>query len=195
MTTHNPIRLDSRAEWLDGVRRVASPNQDERPDNTEIALLVIHGISLPPGEFGGGFIDQLFINNLNPHDHPYFAEIADTRVSTHILIDRAGMITQFVPFNKRAWHAGVSEFRDRKHCNDFSLGVELEGCDDQPYTDQQYKQLAAVTMVLMKQWPVITRDNIVGHCHIAPGRKTDPGPNFDWRYYFDLLDMADQETQ
>jgi len=187
---HNPIQIDPRAEWLVDISRVESPNRDERPDNTEIALLVIHGISLPPGEFGGGYIDQLFMNNLDTRDHPYFAEIADTRVSAHILIDRAGMITQYVPFNKRAWHTGVSEFGGRQRCNDFSIGVELEGCDDQPYTDEQYTQLAALTAVLMKQWPAITRDNIVGHCHIAPDRKTDPGPKFEWKHYFDLLEQC-----
>lgn len=184
---HNPIRLDKHAEWLDGIRKIESPNYDDRPDNTEITLLVIHGISLPPGEFGEGNIDQLFMNNLDPGKHPYFAEIAGNPVSAHILIDRAGKITQYVPFNRRAWHAGPSEFKGRQCCNDYSIGVELEGCDDQPYTDEQYIQLAALTKVLMKQWPAINRESIVGHCHIAPDRKTDPGPQFDWLRYFDLL--------
>ena len=189
LPTHKSVRLDPDAAWLEGIRRAESPNQDERPENTEITLLVIHSISLPPGEFGGGYIDQLFMNNLDCRAHPYFAEIAETRVSTHILISRAGLITQYVPFNKRAWHAGVSEFCGRQRCNDFSIGVELEGCDDHPYTEEQYIQLAALTAVLMKQWPEITRDNIVGHCHIAPDRKTDPGPTFEWKHYFDLLEQ------
>jgi AmpD protein len=189
-TIHNSIKLGPHAAWLEGIRRVESPNQDERPDNTEITLLVIHGISLPPGEFGGGYIDQMFMNNLDCRDHPYFAEIADTPVSAHIFIDREGKITQYVPFNKRAWHAGASEFMGRQRCNDYSIGVELEGCDDQTYTDEQYMQLAALTVVLMRQWPAITRNNIVGHCHIAPDRKTDPGPTFDWKHYFDLLEQS-----
>jgi AmpD protein len=184
---HNPIRLDKRAEWLDGIRKIESPNYDDRPDNTDITLLVIHGISLPPGEFGGGNIERLFMNDLDPGTHPYFAEIAGNRVSAHVFIDRVGKITQYVPFNRRAWHAGPSEFKGRQRCNDFSIGVELEGCDDQPYTDVQYTQLAALTKVIMKQWPAINLENIVGHCHIAPDRKTDPGPQFDWQHYFDLL--------
>lgn len=185
---HNPIRLDSHAEWLEGVRKSESPNHDDRPENTEITLLVIHGISLPPGEFGGGYIDQLFMNHLDPGKHPYFAEIAGNRVSAHLLIDRKGNITQYVPFHKRAWHAGPSVYKGRQRCNDFSIGVELEGCDDQPYTDNQYTQLAALTKVLMQQWPAINTENIVGHCHIAPDRKTDPGPKFDWQRYFELLE-------
>ena len=187
---HNPVQLDHQAAWLEGISRFESPNQDDRPENSEITLLVIHSISLPPGEFGGGYIDKLFMNNLDRRDHPYFAKIAESRVSAHIFINRAGKITQYVPFNKRAWHAGASEFCGRQRCNDFSIGVELEGCDDHPYTEEQYIQLAALTAVLVKQWPAITRDNIVGHSHIAPDRKTDPGPNFKWKHYFDLLEQC-----
>jgi len=181
------IELDPMAEWLLGVRKVPSPNQDDRPAGSAIELLVIHGISLPPGQFGGGYIDALFTNSLQPELHPYFREIAGRKVSAHVLIDRMGEITQYVPFHRRAWHAGVSAFRGRTCCNDFSIGVELEGCDDQPYTDFQYTTLAGLSRVLCAQWPLITKENIVGHCHIAPGRKTDPGPTFDWPGYFRTL--------
>lgn len=191
MNLNNHLRLDHNAEWLEGVRRVLSPNHDERPINTEIELLVIHGISLPPGKFGGGYIDQLFTNTLSPETHPYFSEIADLRVASHVLINREGEMTQYVPFNRRAWHAGVSEFRGRKQCNDFSVGIELEGCDDQPYTEQQYESLSILTLILKRHWPAIKNDHIVGHCHIASGRKTDPGPSFDWHHYFDLLNKND----
>lgn len=181
------IELDQKAEWLRGVRVVPSPNQDARPDGTTIDLLVIHGISLPPGQFGGNYIDALFTNNLSPESHPYFREIAGTKVSAHVLINRAGQFTQYVPFHRRAWHAGVSAFQGRDCCNDFSIGIELEGCDDQPYTGNQYTTLAGLTRVLCAQWTAITKEHIVGHCHIAPDRKTDPGPAFDWRHYFHLL--------
>ena len=161
---------------------------DDRPEDMDIELLVIHGISLPPGEFGGPCIDQLFTNTLNKDDHPYFAEVSDSRVSCHLLIDRGGEITQFVPFNKRAWHAGESKFMGRHQCNDFSIGIELEGCDDIPYTEAQYHSLARVTNIIVEQWSTISRDRIVGHDRIAPGRKTDPGKSFNWDYYFSLLD-------
>ena len=184
--TLQQIELDPKAEWLRGVRKVLSPNQDDRPAGVSIDLLVIHGISLPPGRFGGGFIDALFTNRLDPDLHPYFREIAGQKVSAHVLIDRGGEITQYVPFHRRAWHAGESAFRGRTGCNDFSIGIELEGCDDQPYTDLQYKTLAGLSRELCAHWPLITRENIVGHCHIAPERKTDPGPTFDWTCYFRL---------
>jgi N-acetyl-anhydromuramoyl-L-alanine amidase len=185
------LKLDRNADWLEEARRVLSPNHDERPAPADISLLVIHGISLPPGEFGGNYIDQLFTNTLDPAAHPYFAGIAGDRVSAHVLIDRMGRLTQYVPFNRRAWHAGTSIFRGRHHCNDYSIGIELEGCDDQPYTVEQYRTLTALTRVLMSQWPRIKRKNIVGHYDIAPGRKTDPGPSFNWDYYFVLLDRQD----
>jgi len=181
------IELDQKAEWIRGVRQVRTPNQDERPGGATIDLLVIHGISLPPGLFGGNYIDALFTNNIDPEIHPYFREIAGLKVSSHVLINRAGEMTQYVPFNRRAWHAGVSTFRGRTCCNDFSIGIELEGCDDQSYTVDQYTVLAGLSRTLCGQWPAITQDRIVGHCHIAPGRKTDPGPSFDWQYYFSLL--------
>ena len=160
--------------------QVHSPNYDDRPDSEDIQLLVIHGISLPPGEFGGGYIEQLFTNSLNPDEHPYFLEIKDLKVSSHLLINRDGIITQFVPFQKRAWHAGESCHKDRQCCNDFSIGIELEGTDEQPYTDEQYETLNKIISVLQDSYPALTRDNIVGHCHIAPQRKTDPGPAFVW---------------
>ncbi len=172
--------------WLRPVRRVPSPNQDERPDG-EISLLVIHCISLPPGEFGPRHIDALFLNRLDPQAHPYFRDIAKLRVSAHVLIDRRGRLTQYVPFQRRAWHAGVSSFQGRERCNDFSIGIELEGCDNLPYTPDQYHMLAVVTRTLMGQFAGLRQDRIVGHSDIAPGRKTDPGPAFDWVWYRELL--------
>lgn len=166
--------------YLSSAVQVASPNFDDRPDESDIRLLVIHGISLPPNQFGGGYIEQLFINNLDPGEHPYFEEIKDLRVSSHLLIDRDGIITQFVPFHKRAWHAGESCYKDRQRCNDFSIGIELEGTDEQPYTEKQYESLNEVIRVLLEYYPAINREDIVGHCHIAPQRKTDPGPAFEW---------------
>jgi len=165
---------------LSSALQVNSPNCDDRPDSDDIQLVVIHGISLPPGEFGGGYIEQLFTNCLNPDEHPYFKEIKGLKVSTHLLVNRDGIITQFVPFQKRAWHAGESCYKDRQCCNDFSIGIELEGTDDEPYTDRQYESLNNIIKVLQDTYPALTRDNIVGHCDIAPQRKTDPGLAFDW---------------
>ena len=173
--------LEGGGGWLQGVRRTPSPNFDERPADCGVELIVVHGISLPPGEFGGGYVDALFTNTLDPAAHAYFADIASLRVSAHLLIDRAGDITQYVPFNRRAWHAGESCFEDRQRCNDFSIGIELEGTDELPYEDVQYQQLAAVIRLLRRLWPDITAERIVGHSDIAPGRKTDPGPAFDWK--------------
>jgi len=181
------LQLEKESAWIADVRKIISPNQDDRPEGAEIELLVIHGISLPPGDFGGSYIDQLFTNELNVNDHPYFAEIIDLKVSAHILINRLGEITQYVPFSKRAWHAGESVFHGRPCCNDYSIGVELEGDDEQPYTQEQYQKLIELTRLIKLRWPVITNDHIVGHCHIAPDRKTDPGPVFDWDYFFELL--------
>ena len=174
------IALDSKKEWLVGVSRRPSPNCDERPNATEVNLLVIHGICLPPGQFGGPWIDDLFTNSLDPGAHSYFGEIAHLRVSTHLLIRRDGEIVQYVSFRQRAWHAGQSEFEGRSACNDFSIGIELEGSDDVPYTGSQYTQLALVCTTLMCAWPTISSQRIVGHCQIAPGRKTDPGEAFCW---------------
>lgn len=181
------INISLATGLIDGVNFVASPNYSARPDVMDINLLVIHGISLPPGEFGGESIEQLFTNNLNPHAHPYFQQIAGLRVSSHILIRRDGELIQFVPFTQSAWHAGESVFLGRPKCNDFSIGIELEGTDTYPYEDVQYLQLAELTLALMMKYPAITRDRIVGHSDIAPGRKTDPGPVFKWEYFFSLL--------
>lgn len=150
-------------------------------------LLVIHGISLPPGEFGGGFIEDLFLNRLDPKAHPSFHSIVGGRVSSHLLVRRDGEVIQYVPFHQRAWHAGISEFRGRTRCNDFSIGIELEGNDDTPYETVQYQRLTGLTRLLMKAFPGITLDRIQGHSDIAPGRKTDPGPNFDWNTFRYLL--------
>ncbi len=184
------LTLDADGAWLQGVRHCPSPHCDARPAEMTPELLVIHGISLPPNQFGGGYIDALFQGRLNPDDHPFFAEIQHLRVSAHALIRRDGEIVQYVSFLQRAWHAGVSQFQDRSQCNDFSIGIELEGCDDVPYTEAQYQQLARLSHVLQQRWPVITQERIVGHCHIAPTRKTDPGEAFEWEKYFSLMAKA-----
>lgn len=172
--------------WLIEARRVPSPHHDERPANDEPSLLVVHNISLPPGKFGGPWIDALFTGSLDPNADPFFAEIALLRVSAHCLIRRDGEIVQYVPFNKRAWHAGVSNYQGRERCNDFSIGIELEGTDTLAYTEQQYQQLAALTKLLIREYPEIA-NNMAGHCDIAPVRKTDPGPAFDWEYFRGLV--------
>ncbi|MBN2702348.1 MAG: 1,6-anhydro-N-acetylmuramyl-L-alanine amidase AmpD [Methylothermaceae bacterium] len=172
--------------WLKSVKQVPSPNQDERPSG-EISLLVIHCISLPPGEFGGTYVDRLFTNRLNFKGHPYFAEIAGLKVSSHLLIDRHGHTTQYVPFHRRAWHAGVSCFQERECCNDFSIGIELEGIETFPYTDAQYATLGRVIHTLLDTYPELSPNRIVGHSDIAPGRKIDPGPSFDWKRLSYLL--------
>lgn len=169
--------------WLEPVERCASPNCNERPDAQDISLLVIHNISLPPGQFGSGCIREFFCNRLDYSSHSYFAQLVDLQVSAHLLIERDGQLLQFVPFCNRAWHAGESLFEGRSNCNDFSIGIELEGTDDDPYTDSQYESLVAVTCLLMEAYPAITTQRIVGHSDIAPGRKTDPGPAFDWARY------------
>ncbi len=168
------------AGWLDAARRVESPNYNARPEGIRPKLIVVHGISLPPGCYGGGAIESFFCNTLNAEDHPYFAEISGLKVSAHFLIYRSGELVQCVDTENRAWHAGVSEWRGRQNCNDFSIGIELEGCDDEPYADCQYLVLNQLIQALQNQYPLIQRDAIVGHCEIAPGRKTDPGPAFDW---------------
>lgn len=164
-----------------------SPNCDERPLDKAIELLVIHNISLPPGKFGGEAINALFFNQLDSQAHPYFLQLKDLRVAAHVLIRRTGQLIQYVPFHKRAWHAGASQFAGRSQCNDFSIGIELEGSDDIPYTLLQYQQLAGLTRALMRIYPGIQADRIVGHSDIAPGRKTDPGPAFDWRLFRHLI--------
>lgn len=167
-----------------------SPNQDARPDQQDISLLVIHNISLPPGQFGGPYIEQLFCNGLNPEEHSYFKDIYQLRVSAHVLIRRGGEVMQFVPFHRRAWHAGQSCFRGRTCCNDYSIGIELEGSDDLFFMDAQYQALSAITRCLMQRYQHLTIDRICGHEHIAPGRKTDPGPHFDWRRYLLALKVG-----
>ena len=167
---------------LEGARICDSPNFSDRL-NEEISLLVIHNISLPPGQFGNNFVDQFFMNKLDPKKDPYFEEIYEMKVSSHLFIDREGLLTQFVPFDRAAWHAGVSEFKGRDNCNEFSIGIELEGTDDLEYLPNQYKTLIEATKALMEAYPNISVDNIVGHKDIAPIRKTDPGEAFDWDLY------------
>lgn len=165
---------------LDKVTEVSSANFDERPDEDDISLIVVHCISLPPNQFGGDYISQLFCNQLNPNVHPYFKEIYQLKVSSHLLIKRTGEIVQYVAFNKRAWHAGVSEYKGRTKCNDYSIGIELEGSENTEYAERQYDQLILVIKTLLEHYPNLSRQGIVGHCDIAPGRKTDPGDVFNW---------------
>lgn len=184
------MRVDPATGLLDAARQRFSPNQDERPAESAVDLIVIHGISLPPGEFGGSWIDALFTHTLDPAAHPYFQTVAGLRVSAHILLRRSGELIQYVPFHRRAWHAGASNFAGRARCNDFSIGIELEGVDHQPYDDVQYPVLAAVIAALRAAYPAITPARLTGHADIAPGRKTDPGPAFDWARLRRLLGDA-----
>jgi AmpD protein len=163
--------------WLREASRVPSPNVDERPQGALVELVVIHNISLPPGRYGGGHVHALFTNRLDRAAHPFFAGIADARVSAHLLIERDGRITQFASFDRRAWHAGASEFLGRPRCNDFSIGIELEGSDFEPFADAQYDALNAALAAVCAAYPV---RSVCGHCDIARERKTDPGPFFDW---------------
>ncbi|MBT3346965.1 MAG: 1,6-anhydro-N-acetylmuramyl-L-alanine amidase AmpD [Thiotrichales bacterium] len=172
-------RIDDRG-WIQAVERLPSPNFDQRPVGTDIELVVIHGISLPQGEFGTKYIDKLFTNQLSAEDAATLDIPPELKVSTHLLIRRTGKITQFVPLSARAWHAGVSQFRGRDRCNDFSIGIELEGADDIPYSPVQYEALLLLLKKLMKTYPKIDAESIVGHSDIAPERKTDPGPAFEW---------------
>jgi len=182
---HSVMQIDTTSGLIQGASYVASPNCDARPEGAPIDILVIHSISLPPGRFGGSGIEQLFCNTLNPDDHPYYREIQNLKVSTHVLIRRNGQLVQFVPLHRRAWHAGLSYCEGRSRINDFSIGVELEGADDLPFEEAQYKSLTKLTHVLRQAYPAITPERIYGHCDIAPGRKTDPGPMFDWKRYLD----------
>ena len=181
-----PCGIDS-VGWLGGCERRPSPNCDARSQGVYIDLLVIHNISLPPGEFGGPWIDDLFLARLDPEAHPYFRTIAGAPVSAHLLIRRDGRCIQYVPFGERAWHAGASSFAGRERCNEFSIGIELEGTDTQPFEAAQYHALAGATRAIMGAYPGITPERIAGHSDIAPGRKTDPGPYFDWTRYRALL--------
>lgn len=176
------------AGWLAGAERHPSPHYNDRPEGTPIDLLVIHNISLPPGEFGGSAVDDLFLGRLDPAAHPYFAiACAAGPVSTHLLIRRDGHLIQYVSFNRRAWHAGRSCFEGRERCNDFSIGIELEGTDAVPFEPIQYQVLARCTRAILAHYPAITPERITGHSDIAPGRKTDPGPYFDWGLYRELI--------
>jgi AmpD protein len=181
------MRVDLNSQLVEGVRFVPSPNCDARPKGTAIEVLVIHAISLPPDDFGGPAIEQFFCNTLDPDGHPYFAEVCDLQVSAHLLIRRNGELIQFVPFRRRAWHAGESCCLGRTRVNDFSIGIELEGSDHLPFEPAQYQTLTDVVQAIMVAYPAITRDRIYGHSDVAPGRKTDPGPQFDWPRFLATL--------
>ena len=175
------------------ARQLSSPNFDARPDNTDIEALIIHAISLPPHQYGGNFVEHFFCNRLEIDAHPYFAEIADIRVSSHFFIRRSGELVQFVPVHQRAWHAGVSCCMGREAVNDFSIGIELEGCDDDNFEAVQYQTLIELSRTLISAIPTLAAEHIYGHADIAPGRKTDPGPGFDWQAYRTAL--SSQEFQ
>jgi AmpD protein len=177
----NSLRIDVATGRVCEAVQVLSPHFDARPSGQLPELIVVHGISLPPGDFGGPWIDRLFCGDLRPGAHPYFAQIASLRVSAHVLIPRHGLLRQYVPFGSRAWHAGVSEYRGRPSCNDFSIGIELEGSDDINYSDDQYTGLAALIHALVAAYDSLSADRLVGHSDIAPGRKSDPGASFDTR--------------
>ncbi|WGO97684.1 1,6-anhydro-N-acetylmuramyl-L-alanine amidase AmpD [Saccharophagus degradans] len=179
--------------WWQKALKLPSPNFNARPPGSEVSLLVIHNISLPPGGFGGGYVEAFFLNKLNPSDHPYFETIAEVEVSAHCFIDRHGHVTQFVSFDDRAWHAGRSSFNGEQECNDFGIGIELEGTDSLEYTVEQYASLVELSAVLLNKYPKLTLDRIVGHCDIAPERKTDPGEAFDWQNYKSELAKRLQE--
>ncbi len=181
------MRVDPSSHLIVGVRYVPSPNTDHRPDGCIPSLIVIHNISLPPNEFGGPYIEQLFTNQLDSNAHPYFASIAEQKVSAHALVCRDGSVVQFVPFNCRAWHAGISGYQGNSNCNDFSIGIELEGTDELPYKEVQYAVLATLVDVLRIAYPSLSKQRIVGHSDIAPQRKTDPGPSFEWQRLFNEL--------
>ena len=172
--------IDTATGLLLDARQVPSPNCDDRPAGVTADLIVVHGISLPPGEFGGPWVDLLFTNRLPANEHPYFATISELRVSSHLLIRRDGERVQYVPFHRRAWHAGASSYQGRERCNDFSIGIELEGGDDIAYEPAQYRALADVIAKLSRAYPTLSRSRVTGHSDIAPGRKTDPGDAFDW---------------
>jgi len=181
------MNINNKSGLLSGAQQIPSKNFDARPDEQKISLIVIHNISLPPGEFGGPYISQLFTNQLNPGEHPYFADIHQLKVSSHLLIRRTGEIIQYVPLHKRAWHAGASNYCGTENCNDFSIGIELEGTDDTPFEEIQYTTLAKCILSLQQSYPSLPKDAITGHSNIAPGRKTDPGPAFNWNHLHQLL--------
>jgi AmpD protein len=182
-----PLKIEPATGLVAGARQVFSPHFDARPTGVLPELIVVHGISLPPGEFGGPWIDRLFTGGLPADAHPYFSDLARSRVSAHALIRRDGTIVQYVPFGQRAWHAGQSHYRGRSACNDFSIGIELEGADEVPYTEPQYDQLAALVEALLATYPTLSADHIVGHSDVAPGRKTDPWACFEWEKWRTIL--------
>jgi len=181
--------MQIQGHWLSDVTRIVSPNFNDRPSEDDISLIVIHCISLPPNEFGANYIDDLFCNRLNPSLHPYFEAIATLKVSAHLLIQRDGECVQYVPFHKRAWHAGTSQFFGREKCNDFSIGIELEGDGDVFFTNEQYVSLAEMIGVLLKKFPDL---RFAGHSDIAPERKTDPGPSFDWARLTKIAKLSEE---
>lgn len=176
--------------WITTARKFNSPHFNQRPNIEDISLLVVHNISLPPAQFGNQFVEEFFCGELDHKQHPYFEQLIDLRVSSHLYIKRKGELVQFVPFQHRAWHAGASHFKHRENCNDFSIGIELEGTDHEVFTDKQYATLAQATKTIMQTYPKISRDRIVGHSDIAPGRKTDPGECFDWHRYLSELETS-----
>lgn len=181
------MRVDVVSGLVEGAEFAPSPNCDARPPGASPEVIIVHAISLPPGEFGGPAIQHFFCNVLDVAAHPYFEQIKDMRVSAHLLIRRDGTLLQFVPLHLRAWHAGVSQCEGRTRVNDFSIGIELEGCDDAPFEDTQYRALTELTRELLRVYPDITPARIYGHSDVAPGRKTDPGPHFDWTRYRSAL--------
>ncbi|WP_066922656.1 1,6-anhydro-N-acetylmuramyl-L-alanine amidase AmpD [Steroidobacter denitrificans] len=184
---HTHWQIDPGSGFVEGARQVVSPNCDPRPDGALPELIVVHGISLPPGEYGGPWIDALFTNQLPPNAHPYFATVAGLKVSSHLLIRRDGLLVQYVPLHLRAWHAGESIYRGRPRCNDFSIGIELEGADEAAYEPVQYRILSAIVLAMCAAYASLSPRRIAGHCDIAPGRKSDPGPAFDWPRLHALL--------
>ncbi len=188
--SQSDLIVDPDTGLLRGARQVPSPNADERPAGCCPELIVVHGISVPAGEFGGPWIDQLFTNRLDPLAHPSFRELAQMQVSAHLLIRRDGELVQYVPFTRRAWHAGASNHGGRERCNDFSIGIEIEGADDVAYTAEQYAVLARVVQALRAWAPSLRLAPVVGHNDIAPGRKSDPGPAFDWGRFAQSLEQA-----
>ncbi len=188
------LEIDAPTGLLRGARQVLSPHHDARPPGCRPELIVLHGISLPPGEFGGPWIDALFAGDLPAAAHPYFESLAEVQVSAHALVQRDGTLVQYVPFEARAWHAGPSNWHGREACNDYSVGIELEGVDEAPYTDSQYAACADLVLALCAAYATLSTERMVGHSEIAPGRKTDPGPAFDWqRLRAALVEHAQRE--
>jgi AmpD protein len=184
------VKIDVNSGLLREALYLPSPHRNARPSAMAIDVVVVHGISLPPAEFGTGAVERFFCGKLDHTEHAYFDTIKELKVSAHLFISREGVITQFVPFHERAWHAGVSIFKGKSGCNDFSVGIELEGTDELPYEQIQYQQLALVLQALQEAYPLITRERVVGHSDVAPGRKTDPGASFDWAHLDCLLNSC-----